>query len=116
MVGRDSGEVVGGRVSTGRVRSGVGESVSCVPRVSVAPGVDAAVGVNVGMRDVGTMVGSLLLGIEVSDGAAEGSMNSDGGWELVGSMVVGRIVGETVGSDVTRMALIGDNVGALEGA
>ena len=55
---------------------------------------------------VGIRVGSLL-GIDECDGEADGSINFDGGLEIVGDRVTGRSVGEIVGESV-----LGDVVGS----
>lgn len=65
-----------------------------------------------------------LLGIDVCDGATDGSMNSDGRLEIVGIRVSGRrdgeivgklVVGVGVGEDVMIIVSTGEIVGNLEG-
>mmetsp|Transcript_27216 Transcript_27216/g.58318 ORF Transcript_27216/g.58318 Transcript_27216/m.58318 type:complete len:85 (-) Transcript_27216:1517-1771(-) len=70
-----------GNASVGR---GVGDNVLSEPSVSELPNVDNAVGSKVGRRVDGRGVGTLL-GIDVCDGGADGSMNLDGGLEIVGA-------------------------------
>mmetsp|Transcript_33158 Transcript_33158/g.56324 ORF Transcript_33158/g.56324 Transcript_33158/m.56324 type:complete len:202 (-) Transcript_33158:249-854(-) len=128
--GYDSfGDVVGDRLSAGRICRGVGYTELSVSSVSVSPDVGAIVGLSVvgfsvGRRVVGIGVGSLV-GKLVFDGEADGSRFIDGGYEIVGDGVTGlregeivgvSVVGKSVGEEVIMMGNVGESVGISEGA